>query len=160
MAASPHPNPSPGAGEGLRFHADNVPAARSLRKKLTPTEAILWERLRDRRCMNLKFRRQHPIGRFVLDFYCEELRVAIEVDGGIHNDPEQRRSDQERQLLLEETGIRFIRLPARLVTQEPAELMHYSTTTLSVQAGTPLPPQWERGRGEGRHAASPRGSID
>ncbi|MGE0600299.1 MAG: endonuclease domain-containing protein [Dehalococcoidia bacterium] len=139
------------------MHADNVPAARRLRKELTPTEAILWERRRDRRCMNPKFRRQHPVGRFVLDFYCESLRVGIEVDGGIHLDPEQRKFDEERQLLLEEKNIRFIRIPSRLVTHDTTALMSYLTETLSIQSGTPLPSR-ESGRGEGRPSAQERSS--
>jgi very-short-patch-repair endonuclease len=140
------------------MHVDNVPAAKRLRQEKTPTEAILWERLRDRRCMNLKFRRQHPVGRFVLDFYCEALKVAIEVDGGIHELPAQRKADLERQVELEGLGIRFIRVPARLIEQKPSGLMHLLTETLSIQNGTPLPSR-ERGRGEGELAAMQRGSA-
>ncbi|MGE0227965.1 MAG: endonuclease domain-containing protein [Dehalococcoidia bacterium] len=93
-----------------RSHRNNVTAARQLRRPLTPTERILWEQLRARRLDGLKFRRQHPVGPFVLDFYCDELHLAIEVDGGIHSTNEQARRDAERQALLEETGIRFIRI--------------------------------------------------
>ena len=144
----PHPNPSPATGEGLRSHADNVPAARRLRKELTPTEAILWERLRDRRCLNLKFRRQHPVGRYVLDFYCEAARVAIEIDGTIHLEAEQGAADARRQLELEELSIRFIRIPAHLISRDSVALMQFLTETLAIQNGTPLP-QRERGRSEG-----------
>ena len=133
----PHPNPSPGAGEGQRFHTDNVPAARRLRKQLTPTEAILWERIRDRRCLNLKFRRQLPVGAYVLEFYCESIRVSIEIDGPVHLNPGQRLSDEIRQTHLEERGIRFIRIPTRLVAQDATELMHFLVETLSAQQGTP-----------------------
>lgn len=95
-----------------RSHRNNVPAARQLRRPLTPTERLLWQQLRDRHLDGLKFRRQHPVGPFVLDFYCEELRLAVEVDGSVHTTEEQARRDAERQALLEETGIRFIRIPA------------------------------------------------
>jgi very-short-patch-repair endonuclease len=106
--------------------------------------------------MNLKFRRQHPVGKFVLDFYCESLRVAIEVDGGIHRDPEQRVADLDRQAVLENLSIRFIRIPAQLVTATARpQLMQYLIETLSIQAGTPLPSR-ERGRGEGRTPRSER----
>ncbi|MFH0770809.1 MAG: DUF559 domain-containing protein [Candidatus Peregrinibacteria bacterium] len=58
--------------------------ARTLRKKMTTSEAILWENLRSRRCSNLKFRRQVPMGFYVADFLCRERHLIIEVDGGIH----------------------------------------------------------------------------
>jgi very-short-patch-repair endonuclease len=51
---------------------------------MTPAEQILWDRLRGRRFQGLKFRRQHPLGRFIVDFYCAEHRLVIELDGGIH----------------------------------------------------------------------------
>ncbi|MEZ4553756.1 MAG: endonuclease domain-containing protein [Dehalococcoidia bacterium] len=95
-----------------RSHRNNVRAARQLRRPLTPTERLLWEHLRDRRLDGLKFRRQHPVGPFVLDFYCVELRLAIEVDGGVHSTEEQAHHDADRQAVLEEAGIRFIRIPA------------------------------------------------
>ena len=76
---------------------------------MTPAETVLWDELRDRRFDGLKFRRQHAIGRFVVDFYCDALRLVVEVDGGIHRDPEQRQRDGERQKELEETGVSFVR---------------------------------------------------
>ncbi len=92
---------------------------------MTPTETVPWEELRDRRLGGLKFRRQHAIRRFVVDFYCHELGLAVEVDGGIHDEPDQHARDVERQALLEELGVRFLRfsnqdiedrLPAVLAT--------------------------------------------
>lgn len=115
-----------------RFHQDNVPAARRLRREETATEQQLWECLRGRRCLNLKFRRQHPFGRFVVDFYCEEIRVAIEIDGSYHLDPEQKARDNERQGLLEEQGIRFIRIPADLVAGDRTSAMRHLTAILSA----------------------------
>lgn len=72
-------------------------AARLLRQRLTPAEAILWEALRGRKLEGLKFRCQHPIGRFIVDFYCPSLKLVIEIDGGIHiqqQDYDQARTDQ------------------------------------------------------------------
>ena len=62
------------------------PAAkpRSLRREATPAEQRLWERLRDRRLDDAKFRRQHPVGRFVADFACVEARLIVELEGGVH----------------------------------------------------------------------------
>lgn len=58
---------------------------RELRQELTAAEKVLWTELRDRKLNGLKFRRQHPIDKFVLDFYCHDRKLAIEVDGSIHD---------------------------------------------------------------------------
>jgi very-short-patch-repair endonuclease len=73
------------------MHRDNIPAARELRTRQTPAESILWDALRGRRLAGLKFRRQHPIGTFVVDFCCPDRRLAIELDGPVH--AEQREHD-------------------------------------------------------------------
>jgi len=82
--------------------------ARTLRKEQTPEEAIVWDSLRNRRFMELKFRRQHVIEGFVVDFYCHELRLAIEIDGAVHN--KQKDYDELRQILIESEDIGFIRV--------------------------------------------------
>ena len=101
-----------------RRYVHNIPAARVLRTTMTPSEAMLWERLRDRRFLGLKFRRQHAVGRFVLDFYCDEMRLAVEVDGSVHDGPGQREADEGRQGALEELGIWFVRVSAWLVEND------------------------------------------
>ncbi len=82
--------------------------ARKLRKEQTPEEAIVWSVLRNRQFMGLKFRRQHVIEGFVVDFYCHELLLAVEIDGGIHD--RHKYYDDLRQGLIECRGIRFIRV--------------------------------------------------
>jgi len=96
---------------GLRGKASSliVRAARDLRRQLTPMEEKLWEALRERRVGGLKFRRQHPFGRYVLDFFCVERRLAIEVDGAVHAQPGQAEHDAERSAFLTEQGIRVLR---------------------------------------------------
>jgi very-short-patch-repair endonuclease len=94
-------------------------AARDLRQRATPSEQALWEVVRDGRFRGLKFRRQHPIGPFVLDFYCRTLRVAIEIDGGVHQLAEQRRHDAARQSAVEREGIRIVRIDAADVERDP-----------------------------------------
>ena len=69
----------------------------------------LWDLLRNRRFDGYKFRRQHPIGRFILDFYCEDLHLAIEVDGGVHLRPDQEVYDRSRAQELNDLGIRVLR---------------------------------------------------
>jgi len=81
--------------------------AKSLRKEATPAEQKLWQYLRNRNLFDLKFRRQHPIGPYVVDFFCHEYKLIVEVDGGIHE--LKRRSDQARTKWLEEQHYRLVR---------------------------------------------------
>ena len=81
--------------------------SRELRKNLTPAERKLWNVLRNRNLGNFKFRRQHPIGSFIADFYCAEVKLVIEVDGGIH--AFQKEYDEMRTAWLEERGYHVVR---------------------------------------------------
>ena len=83
--------------------------ARQLRKSMTDTEWRLWLALRNGSLDGHRFRRQHPIGPFVVDFVCLKRRLVIEVDGDIHSTDEQRAKDAERQRWLESEGYRVIR---------------------------------------------------
>jgi predicted helicase len=84
-------------------------AARELRRKATDAEKYLWSLLRNRQLAGYKFRRQHPLGRFVLDFYCHEAKLCVELDGGQHAEPAQADYDRERTVWLNREGIRVIR---------------------------------------------------
>jgi len=81
--------------------------ARQLRREQTPAEALLWEHLRNRRLKGLKFRRQHPVGRFVADFYCAQHRLIVELDGAMHQ--RRREYDDLRTEKLERDGYRVLR---------------------------------------------------
>jgi very-short-patch-repair endonuclease len=81
--------------------------AKELRKRMTLAERIVWGMLRKHRQRGFHFRRQHPVGRFILDFYCAQAKLCIEIDGPIHD--EQRERDAERTAWLEATGLRVIR---------------------------------------------------
>ena len=81
-----------------------------MRRKPTDAEARGWEILRDRRCLGLKFRRQHVIAGYILDFYCAELRVAVELDGPVHEKAPQKARDEERTWALGRAGIKVIRI--------------------------------------------------
>lgn len=83
--------------------------ARRLRREATSAEKRLWEYLRDRRLAGLKFRRQHPIGNFIVDFYCHELRLVVELEGSIHDKPEQAEYDAGRFRWLEAQGYTILR---------------------------------------------------
>lgn len=75
---------------------------------MTESEKVLWEYVR-MKPLGFKFHRQHPINRYVLDFYCHKARFSIEIDGAHHIDPEQKQADLERTEYLNEVGIREIR---------------------------------------------------
>jgi very-short-patch-repair endonuclease len=83
---------------------------RILRKQQTFAEKVMWMQLRNRQIRGCKFRRQYSVDQFVIDFYCPELKLAVELDGDIHQLPEQMAYDIERQKYLEEFGISFIRI--------------------------------------------------
>lgn len=83
--------------------------AKKLRKRMTLCEKILWQELRKNRLEKYYFRRQHPISRFIVDFYCHELRLIIEVDGSIHDSAEHRKKDANRTAELENLGLHVIR---------------------------------------------------
>lgn len=79
-----------------------------LRNNMTKAEIILWSRLRMRQVAGLKFRRQQPIFDYIVDFYCHEIKLVIEVDGEIHTLPEQRKSDMLRNKILTINGYNVI----------------------------------------------------
>ena len=87
----------------------NFEYARQNRNNPTPAEAALWEELRANKIKDLKFRRQHQVGIFILDFYCHQAKLAIEIDGAYHFDETQAEYDQNRTALLQQAGIREIR---------------------------------------------------
>ena len=97
----------------LGMFGDAVPPifenARKLRFNTTPAESILWDRLKNGQLNGIKFRRQHPFGRYILDFYCHQAKLCIELDGSIHQDPDQKNHDQERERDLQQEGLKIIR---------------------------------------------------
>jgi very-short-patch-repair endonuclease len=102
---------------------DKVRQARDLRKKMTEAERMLWQRIRNRQVGNLKFRRQQVIEGFIADFYCEELKLVIEVDGGIHNNKEQAETDKHRDEVFKIRGIRVMRVSNDTVLSNMPEVL-------------------------------------
>jgi len=84
-----------------------------LRNSAPKAEVILWSHLKGKQVAGYKFRRQYSIGGFVVDFYCPRLRLVIEVDGPTHLGNEQKLFDKERQLCIEQLGIKFLRFTNR-----------------------------------------------
>ena len=83
--------------------------AKELRRASTVAEDLLWQELRNRKLANLKFRRQHPVNKYIADFYCSEKQLVIEVDGSIHNDEEVKEYDERRTKNLADMGIQVLR---------------------------------------------------
>ena len=83
--------------------------AKALRNSMTEAENVLWNQLRNSRLNGYKFRRQHPIYRFIADFYCHEARLIVEIDGEIHNEARNKEHDDGRTFELQELDIRVIR---------------------------------------------------
>ena len=92
----------------MRASSEILKRARGLRK-----EVLLWRQLRRSQAAGNRFRRQHPIGPFILDFYCAAARLAVEIDGQGHDLPEQAIRDLRRADWLHEQGIRTLRFPAK-----------------------------------------------
>ena len=92
---------------------DLLEFARHLRHEATDAESLLWKCLRNRRVNGRKFRRQHPIKPYVLDFFCADLNLAIELDGGQHNEARGKQHDRVRDQFLTQRGIRTLRFTNR-----------------------------------------------
>ncbi len=92
-----------------------VELARRLRQRQTPAEKLMWELLRGRTFLGLKFRRQYRIERFVADFGCREQRLVIELDGEVHETPEQAASDENRDAYLRQTSHTVLRFTNKQV---------------------------------------------
>ena len=99
----------PGEGAPLPVPPNLLIYARQLRNQQTDAEKLLWCLLRGRRFCGFKFRRQSPFLGYILDFYCRDAGLAVELDGGGHNNEEQRLYDEERTRVLEAAGIRVVR---------------------------------------------------
>jgi very-short-patch-repair endonuclease len=91
---------------------------RDLRANLTPCERLLWARLRGRQLDGFKFRRQHPVGPYIIDFFCAEKDLAIEIDGDSHYVGGQIPRDRERDAYLAQRGIRVLRFTNNDIREE------------------------------------------
>jgi very-short-patch-repair endonuclease len=98
--------------------------AREMRRSPTDAEQLLWEELRGKKLDKLKFRRQQPMQGYILDFYCEEIRLGVEVDGEIHLGVEQKKYDQQRSEYLAEYEIKIIRFTNDQVSSNMKEVLN------------------------------------
>ena len=105
---------------GFYFGASHeiIKRSKELRKNMTPAENYLWQQLRRKSMNGYRFRRQHPIWRFIVDFYCHSEKLVIEIDGDIHETAVQKERDENRTYELEKRGLRVVRFSNRQVLEE------------------------------------------
>ena len=112
--------------------------AKELRKNLTHSEMILWGYLRTKP-FGHKFRRQHPLGIYIADFYCHSLKPVIEVDGDIHLDADVKANDEQRQIILESDGLRILRFRNEEINRGlETVILRTETFIVNDKNGTPL----------------------
>ncbi len=108
-------------------HPPEVDRARRLRQTQSVAEKLLWERLRRNQLNGWGFRRQSPVGKFVVDFLCHKPRLIVEVDGPVHDDEEQKAFDAARTVALEREGFLVIRVKERVVRDAPEHVLAWIT---------------------------------
>ncbi|HWH17889.1 MAG TPA: endonuclease domain-containing protein [Allosphingosinicella sp.] len=118
--------------------------ARELRRSMSLPEVLLWRELR-RRPNGFKFRRQHAAGPYVLDFFCHEVSLAVEIDGEAHSRGDHPAHDANRDLVLNKLGIRTLRIPARHVLADVEAVVRQITAEATSPLHQPTagpPPPW------------------
>ncbi len=99
-------------------HRPEVDTARKLRREMSPPEVLLWQRLRGSKA-GARFRRQHPVGPYVVDFYCSQARLIVEIDGEIHGVGTRIARDEHRDAFLQENGYKVEHVNAADVLKDP-----------------------------------------
>ncbi len=120
-----------------------IRCAAEMRRHPTPGEVFAWELLRNRRCLGLKFRRQHILQGFIVDFYCPNLGLALEIDGGVHASAERMEFDASRTRLLGRIGVRVVR-----VSNDELTLNRLEEVVRPYLKHSPSPHSGEGGGGE------------
>jgi very-short-patch-repair endonuclease len=118
---------------------------RNLRKRESWGERLMWSWLRNRRFAQYKFRRQHPIGPYILDFFCREAQLNIEVDGFQHGSPSHREEDAARDEYLKARGIKVLRFWSSHLRREREAICNTIWQTLQERAPHPKPPYCRAG---------------
>jgi len=129
-----HPLPKVEGRGGFKFQG-LVDQARELRKKQTPAQDALWHLLRDRKLFDLKFRRQHQIGDYIVDFFCPEYGLAIELDGAVHDTPDRQKKDAKRDGYLRSLGHTVLRFTNARVFEDTEGLLSQIASSLPSTHG-------------------------
>ncbi|SRR5487761_1287345 len=126
----------------MRPSQQTINRSRNLRHDATNAERLAWKLLRNRTALGIKFRRQHPIGKYVVDFYCPERRLAIELDGSVHSQPSQLRRDESKERFLRQQGVQVLRISNGWVLEDPEGFVRKVLASLPSPVplrGTPSP---------------------
>ena len=120
----------------------------------------LWKALRNRKLNGIKFRRQHALHLYIADFYCHELRLAIEVDGGVHENEEVRNHDRNRDAELNRLGVTVLRFTNKEVIEQTEKVLNKIDKVIikAPSPPTPLPRESgarRAGRGENENSSTP-----
>ena len=125
-------NPPSRKRERAGVRADvRLQQARALRQSPTTAEQVLWRHLRNRQLAGTKFRRQHPLGPYILDFVCLEQGLVVEVDGGQHADLQAQAYDRQRAVWLRQQGLRVLRFWNHEVVQQTNEVLAHVLQALT-----------------------------
>ena len=127
----------------LRAPSRTFAQARALRRRMSVPEIVLWQALRKGRLAGLRFRRQHPVGPYILDFYCPAARLAVEVDGLAHDNAARVSHDQRREAWLAQRRIRVLRVRAEQVLRDEkleAALVAIEQAALAPSGALRTPP--------------------
>lgn len=114
--------------------------AKELREKMTPAEQALWEKLRAGRFQGIKFRRQHPLSKFIVDFYCHQYQLVIELDGEVHEEKDQKERDLGREEELKNLGMRLLRFSNDSVIYEMEWVLGEIQKTIFTPPDLPASP--------------------
>ena len=121
--------------------------AREMREKATPAETFGWELFRERRFLALKFRRQHQIGDYIVDFYCHEKHLVVELDGPVHDATKRQPVDAKRDAYLKSLGMTIVRIKNERLFEETEAVLH--EIAQAIAPGGAIQPPSPFGRGAG-----------
>jgi len=116
-------------------YSDAKQKALAMRKQPTRAEAILWQRLRGKQLRGFRFRRQQTIDRFIVDFYCRQAQLVVEVDGSSHHSPEAAAYDEQRTRFLEDLGLSVLRFRNEQVIYESDAVLNKIAERLPLRPG-------------------------
>ncbi|MBQ8096876.1 MAG: DUF559 domain-containing protein [Prevotella sp.] len=111
-----------------------------LRKNETPSERLLWKKLQRKQLEGYRFRQQHGFGPYILDFYCPRLRLCIELDGGVHDDPIQKKKDEDRTCFLNANRIHVLRFRNEEVENDIEKVLEQIRNYMKGLCSDPQPP--------------------
>jgi very-short-patch-repair endonuclease len=135
-----------------RIYPPILQQSRDLRHLLTPAEAKVWKAVRNSR-LGFKIRRQHPIFRFIADFYCAQSKLVIEIDGDIHTEPDRKEYDAERTRWLEGLGYRVIRFQNNEIHENINGVLKTILSACTIPS-----PRKEKSQAEGRVQTETKGT--